>query len=79
MNAYTDYMKFANSRRRRPAPRSQTASPIRRIVEALRRPWRGRSRRSLRRGLDRLSDQHLKDVGLFREVMPNGAVRYRRL
>ena len=75
----SEYMKFADSVTRRSASRSLPAPPLRRMAEALARRWRERSRRRSYIELHQLDDHQLKDVGLFREVWPNGAVRYRRV
>lgn len=78
MNAYAEYMKFAAGTRSRSVPELRALPEIRKMVQAASRHWRQRPVRYALGSLDGLDERLLKDVGLFREHLPNGATRYRR-
>lgn len=77
MNAYSDYQD-RKTPRSRAAPGLRVIFPLGGIVRALWRLRQDRRIRSALRDLDRLDERLLKDVGLFREHLPNGATRVRR-
>jgi uncharacterized protein YjiS (DUF1127 family) len=78
MNALEEDMKFIGSVSDSPLLESQTFSPFSKMLGAARR-WRHNAQiRKSARGLENLDEHLLKDVGLFREHLPSGAIRFRR-
>lgn len=75
MFTQAEHMKIADSISRALDP---PFPPQRGWLQWAKRLWQARSIRKTLRGLDGLDQRLMKDVGLFREILPNGELRYRR-
>ena len=78
MSAMEEDMKFIGYVSDSPLLEPQTFPPFSKMLGSA-RSWRHKAQiRKTARGLENLDEHLLKDVGLFREHLPSGAVRVRR-
>ncbi len=78
MIALVDYTQFGGSASETPSLDLRTNARIGKMIRDTRRRWHDAQIGRSVRGLEGLNEHLLKDIGLFREHLPSGAVHFRR-
>lgn len=78
MNNSVEKSKYGGPLKELASFEGRTKARIGKVILAAARRWRVLQIHRSARDLDRLDDRLLKDVGLFREHLPNGATHVRR-